>query len=156
MAKKAKHITTTSKKPHAWEFVHDDIGFNYRLPNINAALGCAQLEQLPQVKGEKESFSKYQEAFSNVPDASLFVEPPNCSSNYWLQTLKLNTDRIVERDAILKATNQAGLMTRPAWRLMHQLKPYANCPKMNLSNSEKMVKSLLNIPSSPELDKVNQ
>ena len=82
------------------------------------------------------------------------MEPPNCSSNYWLQTLKLNTDRIVERDAILKATNQAGLMTRPAWRLMHQLKPYANCPKNEPLKFKKMVKSLLNIPSSPELDKL--
>jgi perosamine synthetase len=152
VARRAKHITTTAKLPHAWEFIHDEIGYNYRLPNLNAALGCAQLEQLPaKLIAKRTLFSRYQVAFLEVEGANLVVEPAQCVSNYWLQTIMLNLDQTHHRDAILKATNEDGLMTRPVWRLLHQLQPFINCPRMNLSTAEQLSQQLINIPSSPSL-----
>jgi len=152
IARRAKHITTTAKVPHAWEFIHDEIGYNYRLPNLNAALGCAQLEQLQgKLSAKRELFKRYQTAFSSVDGVTLVTEPAQCHSNYWLQTLMLNVDQIHHRDAILEVTNNFGLMTRPVWRLMHQLTPFANCPRMDLSTAELLSKRLINIPSSPGL-----
>ena len=152
LARRAKHITTTAKLPHAWEFIHDEIGYNYRLPNLNAALGCAQIEQLPaKLIAKRMLFDKYQAAFSEVEGSKLLAEPAQCISNYWLQTIMLNADHTHYRDDILKATNEAGLMTRPVWRLLHQLTPFANCPRMDLSTSEQIAQRLINIPSSPSL-----
>ena len=152
VARRAKHITTTAKVPHAWEFIHDEIGYNYRLPNINAALGCAQLEQLPtKLIAKRTLFSSYQVAFSEVKGVNLVAEPAQCLSNYWLQTIMLNEDQIHHRDTILKTTNEAGLMTRPVWQLMHQLTPFANCPRMDLTATELLAQRLINIPSSPSL-----
>jgi len=152
IAQRAKHITTTAKVPHAWEFIHDEVGYNYRLPNLNAALGCAQLEQLPAKLIAKRTLSKhYQAAFASVKGAKLVAEPAQCLSNYWLQTIMLNADQAHLRDAILQATNQAGLMTRPVWRLMHQLTPFTNCPRMDLDTAELLAQRLINIPSSPSL-----
>jgi perosamine synthetase len=158
VARRAKHITTTAKVPHAWEFIHDEIGYNYRLPNINAALGCAQLEQLPtKLIAKRTLFSSYQVAFSEVKGVNLVAEPAQCLSNYWLQTIMLNEDQIHHRDTILKTTNEAGLMTRPVWQLMHQLTPFANCPRMDLSMAEQLAQRLINIPSSPSsLGKVDE
>ena len=155
IARRAKHITTAAKLSHAWEFIHDEIGYNYRLPNLNAALGCAQLEQLPaKLIAKRALFKLYQSAFTPVEGASLIAEPEHCVSNYWLQTIMLNTDQTYQRDAILQATNQAGLMTRPVWRLMHQLAPFANCPRMDLAMAEQLAQRLINIPSSPSLLKI--
>lgn len=152
IARRAKHITTTAKLPHAWEFIHDEIGYNYRLPNINAALGCAQLEQLPaKLTAKRNLFKQYSEAFTLIEGAKLFVEPAHCRSNYWLQTIMLNVDQTHEREAILRATNEAGFMTRPVWRLMHQLTPFVNCPRMNLDGAESLAQRLINIPSNPSL-----
>jgi perosamine synthetase len=152
IARRAKHITTTAKVPHAWEFIHDEIGYNYRLPNLNAALGCAQLEQLPaKLIAKRTLFSSYQAAFLEVEGAKLVAEPAQCLSNYWLQTIMLNIDQTHHRDAILKATNEAGLMTRPVWQLLHQLTPFTNCPRMDLADSELLAQQLINIPSSPSL-----
>lgn len=152
IARRIKHITTTAKVPHAWEFIHDEVGFNYRLPNLNAALGCAQLEQLPvKLCAKRALFKKYQKAFQSVKGADLLSEPTQCQSNYWLQTIMLNTDKINQRDLVLKATNQEGLMTRPVWRLIHQLAPFAHCPRMDLANAELLAQRLINIPSSPNL-----
>lgn len=152
IARRAKHITTTAKLPHAWEFIHDEIGYNYRLPNLNAALGCAQLEQLPaKLIAKRTLFKRYQTALAHVEGAKLVTEPAQCLSNYWLQTIMLNADQAHQRDAILQATNQAGLMTRPAWRLMHLLTPFANCPHMDLTTAEQLAQRLINIPSSPSL-----
>jgi len=138
--------------PHAWEFIHDEVGFNYRLPNLNAALGCAQLEQLPvKLCAKRALFKKYQTAFQSVKGADLLSEPTQCQSNYWLQTIMLNTDKINQRDLVLKATNQEGLMTRPVWRLIHHLAPFAHCPRMDLANAELLAQRLINIPSSPNL-----
>jgi perosamine synthetase len=152
LARRAKHITTTAKMPHAWEFRHDEIGYNYRLPNLNAALGCAQLEQLPgKLAAKKKLFARYQAAFANVEGVRLVAEPARCISNYWLQTLLLDEDHAGQRDALLKATNDGGQMTRPAWTLMHELTPYQNCPRMALETAQSLSSRLLNIPSSPGL-----
>jgi len=152
IARRAKHITTTAKLPHAWEFIHDEIGYNYRLPNLNAALGCAQLEQLPaKLVAKRTLFDYYLTAFEPVKGVNLMAEPKQCLSNYWLQTIMLNADQTQHRDDILKATNEIGLMTRPVWRLMHQLTPFANCPRMDLTSAEQLEQRLINIPSSPSL-----
>jgi dTDP-4-amino-4,6-dideoxygalactose transaminase len=138
--------------PHAWEFIHDEIGYNNRLPNINAALGCAQLEQLPdKLIAKRALFKLYQEAFASVEGVELVTEPAQCLSNYWLQTIILSFDQANLRDTVLQATNQAGFMSRPVWRLMHQLTTYSNCPQMELSTAEQLSQRLINIPSSPSL-----
>lgn len=152
LARHAKHLTTTAKLPHAWEYRHDEIGYNYRMPNINAALGCAQLEQLPKmIAAKRELFNRYQLEFSSVKGLTLVAEPEQCQSNYWLQTLLLEIEQANQRDSILKATNEAGLMTRPAWILMHELKPFSSCPHMDLSCAQSLVQRLINIPSSSVL-----
>lgn len=149
LAKRAKHITTTAKLPHRWNFVHDEVGFNYRLPNLNAALGCAQLEQLPGFLLDKRRlFQKYQAAFSKVPNVHLVAEPAGCSSNYWLQTLLLDAEFAEQRDAVLAATNEASLMTRPIWQLMNRLPMYANAHSAPLPVAESLEKRVINIPSS--------
>lgn len=152
LARHAKHLTTTAKLPHAWEFRHDEVGYNYRLPNINAALGCAQLEQLPVKLAEKRKlFFRYQIAFSNLQGLKLFAEPAKCFSNYWLQTLLLDAEYAAQRDFVLKTTNDAGFMTRPVWTLMDELVPFKNCPHMDLSVAKLLSKRLINIPSSSHL-----
>ena len=152
LARRAKHLTTTAKLPHAWEFRHDEIGYNYRLPNLNAALGCAQLEQLPEkLAAKRKLFQRYHDAFINVAAVTLMVEPNGCKSNYWLQTLVLDTDSLDQRDDLLRATNNAGVMTRPAWALMHELAQFKRFPHMDLSCAELLLKSIINIPSSSSL-----
>jgi aminotransferase in exopolysaccharide biosynthesis len=152
LGKRAKHLTTTAKVPHRWEFVHDEVAFNYRMPNINAALGCAQLEQLPGfIEAKRRLYSRYQTAFSLVPHCRIQKEPDGSRSNYWLQSLVLEESTAGERDAILAATNEAGLMTRPIWRLMHRLRPYGDCPRMLLPVAESLERRLINLPSSAEL-----
>ena len=149
---RAKHLTTTAKLPHRWNFVHDAVGYNYRLPNLNAALGCAQLEQLPGFLADKRRlFDHYRSAFANVNGVSLVAEPIGCRSNYWLQTLVLEESLANQRDAILTVTNDAGLMTRPAWTLMHRLQMYVNAPKAPLPVAESLEQRLINIPSSSGL-----
>jgi perosamine synthetase len=152
LANHAKHITTTAKLSHAWEYRHDKIAYNYRLPNLNAALGCAQLEQLPTMLVAKRAlFARYQEAFSSVQGASLVVEPEQCQSNYWLQTLLLDREQADQLEPILAATNAAGYMTRPAWILMHELDPFVDCPHMDLGIAQSLSQRLINIPSSSGL-----
>lgn len=152
LARHAKHLTTTAKLPHAWEYRHDEIGYNYRLPNLNAALGCAQLEQLPtMLAAKRELFQRYQRAFALVAGIELMAEPEQCQSNYWLQTLLLDTEQANQRDPILKATNDAGFMTRPAWILMHELTPFKDCPRMELAGAQSLSQRLINIPSSSSL-----
>lgn len=151
-ARHAKHLTTTAKLPHAWEYRHDEIGYNYRLPNLNAALGCAQLEQLRAMLAAKRGlFQRYQAAFASVAGVKLMAEPDQCQSNYWLQTLLLDAGQANQRDPILKATNEAGYMTRPAWILMHELTPFKDCPRMDLAGAQSLSQRLINIPSSSGL-----
>ena len=155
LARHAKHITTTAKIPHAWEYVHDEIGYNYRMPNINAALGCAQLEQLPRkLESKRNLFIAYQNAISEINGITIVKEPENCKSNYWLQTLKLDNSSMELRDKVLEKTNKAGYVTRPSWNLISGLKPFAHFPKMDLSTSKDLVAGLINIPSSSNLSKV--
>jgi perosamine synthetase len=152
LARHAKHLTTTAKLPHAWEYRHDEIGYNYRMPNINAALGCAQLEQLPaMLAAKRELFQRYQAAFATVSGIRLMSEPVECQSNYWLQTLVLDSKYANQRDILLQATNNAGFMTRPAWILMHDLAPFRECPRMDLAGAQSLVQRLINIPSSSSL-----
>jgi len=152
LAKHAKHLTTTAKRNHPWEFRHDEIGYNYRMPNLNAALGCAQLEQLPKkLLAKRELFTRYQKAFEKIEGIELIAEPVNCQSNYWLQNLILNKNRADQRDVILEATNNNGVMTRPAWDLINSLPSYTQFPAMDLQSANSIVKRLISIPSSPGL-----
>ena len=152
LARRAKHLTTTAKIPHAWEYRHDEVGYNYRLPNLNAALGCAQLEQLPtMLAGKRELFRRYQAAFEGVAGVTIMAEPAQSRSNYWLQTLILSQPVAGERDVLLDALNEAGFMARPIWTLMHELAPYKACPRMDLAEAESLAQRVLNIPSSSNL-----
>jgi len=152
LARHAKHLTTTAKAPHAWDYRHDEVGYNYRLPNLNAALGCAQLEQLPVMLARKrELFQHYQAEFLQVTNIKLMAEPDQCRSNYWLQTLLLDDEHANLRDSVLKATNEAGLMTRPAWILMHELTPFEACPRMDLTVARSLSRRIVNMPSSSNL-----
>ena len=152
LAKKAKHITTTAKLPHAWEYRHDEIGYNYRMPNLNAALGCAQLEQLDAFILSKRSLhSIYSSAFFGIDAIELVTELPSSRSNYWLQAILLKPEWIKLRELILSKTNAAGIMTRPAWVLLNKLTQYSTCPSMDLEVSINLADRLINIPSSANL-----
>jgi perosamine synthetase len=154
IGKRAKHLSTTAKVAHPWLYVHDEIGFNYRLPNINAALGCAQLEQLPRFVAEKRRLAEaYAVAFSSIEGASFVHEPPDSRSNYWLNAILLApSERPATRDEVLERLAGANYMARPAWTLMHHLTPYASAPRMaDLSAAETIERTLINLPSSPLL-----
>lgn len=148
----AKHLTTTAKQPHAWEFFHDQVGYNYRLPNINAALGCAQLEQLPRFLERKRALAlAYQTALAGIPGAAMVPEPPGTRSNYWLNALLLAPENADLRDEVLRRSREEGLMTRPVWNLMHTLPMYADCPRMDCSTAESLAARLINLPSGVRL-----
>ena len=152
LARRAKHLTTTAKLPHRWAFMHDETAFNYRLPNINAALGCAQFEQLPaRVAAKRRLAGRYIEAFDGLAGAGILREAEGSESNYWLNTLLLDADRAEERNGILDALNGAGLMARPTWALMHRLPMYADCPRAPLGTAEDLERRIINLPSSAGL-----
>ena len=147
LAQRVKHISTTAKQSHPWLFNHDEVGFNYRLPNLNAALGCAQMEQLDRLILEKRQLAAYyREWFQDWRQATFVAEPANCHSNYWLNAILLQ-DRTA-RDNYLKRTNNHGVMTRPMWTPMHTLPMYRNCQRTELHNAESIEDRLVNIPSS--------
>ena len=146
LAKKAKHITTTAKLPHPYEHVHDMIGYNYRLPNLNAALACAQLEQLNAFVENKRGLARLYQNFFTSLNISFIKEPMNARSNYWLNAVML-PDRET-RDGFLKATNETGVMTRPIWRLLNQLEMYKDCQTDALTNARWLEDRVVNIPSS--------
>ena len=155
LAKKAKHLTTTAKISHKWEFRHDDIGFNYRMPNINAALGCAQLEQLDsKLISKRNLFRLYSAVFDQVSGIKIFQEPENCKSNYWLQTLILEENESGNLQKILEATNESQIMTRPSWVLLNELIPFLDCPSMDLVVAKSLSIRIINIPSSPNLGNI--
>jgi perosamine synthetase len=148
-AKLAKHLTTTARKPHKWEYFHDMLGYNFRMPNLNAALGCAQLENLPGFLERKRKLAlQYVKAFKNITGVKVVKEPSFAHSNYWLNALLLDEGVASQRDTLLEATNASGIMTRPAWILMHHLPMYEKCPRMDLSVAESLEKRIVNIPSS--------
>ncbi|MBY3619230.1 LegC family aminotransferase [Acinetobacter sp. CUI P1] len=149
LADYAKHITTTAKIPHRWEYQHDEVGFNYRMPNINAALGCAQLEKLPEFLSSKRALTeKYYNLFHEIEGVDLFIEAPYNSSNYWLQTLLLD-EQLHDRDVVLKQLHASGVMARPIWTPLDELAPYADCPKADLSVTHQLKRQIINIPSTP-------
>jgi dTDP-4-amino-4,6-dideoxygalactose transaminase len=146
LAQKAKHLTTQAKVPHLWEFIHDEIGYNYRMPNINAALGLAQLEQIDRFLDSKRKLAnRYREFFKSF-DIRFIDEPENAKSNYWLNTIELNNKQ--ERDQFLEYSNTNKVMTRPAWRLMNELPMFLNCQNDGLKNAKDLADKVVNIPSS--------
>ena len=147
----AKHLTTTAKQPHAYEYIHDEIGYNYRLPNLNAALGCAQLEQLESFVDAKRALAAaYETLFKG--DALQFVkEPADCRSNYWLNAVICESKR--HRDDLLDSTNKEGVMTRPIWTLMNHLTMYQNCRGGDLINAQWLEERVVNLPSSVVLER---
>ena len=148
----AKHLTTQAKVPHRWEFIHDRVGYNYRMPNINAALGCAQLEHLEEfVLNKRETAEKYHAFFATIDDMDYFLEPENCRSNYWLNTILLK-DRQAQQD-FLQYTNAHGIMTRPAWQLMNRLEMFKGCETDGLKHTQWLEERIVNIPSSVHLKK---
>lgn len=149
LAKRAKHLTTTAKAPHRWEFYHDEIGYNYRLPNINAALGVAQLEQLDiRLKQKRVLAQRYIEAFAGALGVEVFVERPGTTANYWLNTLILSPEMASARDIILETLNGAGVMARPVWDPLHQLPIYSDCPRADLSVTVDLAERIISVPSS--------
>jgi len=143
---RAKHLTTTAKKPHPYEFVHDEVGYNYRLPNLNAALGCAQLEQLDRFVESKRALAERYEAHLAGSGLEFVREPSGCRSNYWLNAVICDSRE--QRDALLKATNDKGVMTRPIWQLMTHLPIYENCLRGDLATAEWLEARVVNLPSS--------
>lgn len=143
----AKHLSTQAKVPHAWDFVHDRIGYNYRLPNINAALGCAQMEQLEGfIANKRETAQSYQAFFENKAEIEFFAELLYSRSNYWLNVILLKDKQA--QQAFLQQSNEKGVMTRPAWQLMHSLPMFAHCQYQDLTNTIYIADRLVNIPSS--------
>ena len=154
LAKRARKMVTTAKIPHRWEYNHDEVAFNFRMPNINAALGCAQLETLnDKIRRKRVLFEIYKRQFADISGVSIFQEPDGSTSNYWLNCLILESPSERIRNQILELTNEMGIQTRPAWNLMNRLPMYKNFPKMNLSISSNLLKSIINIPSSASLVK---
>jgi len=148
LADYAKYLTTTAKIPHRWAYEHDEIGYNYRLPNINAALGCAQLEKMPELVAQKRTLTdKYESLIVNIQGVKLYKESAHCKSNYWLQTLIL--DESYNRDEVLAFLNDNGVMSRPIWTPMHKLEMFKECPKMDLIATEALDGRIINIPSTP-------
>ena len=142
----AKHLTTQAKVSHRWEYIHDNIGYNFRMPNLNAALGLAQLEQLDIFVTKKRKLAQTYKSYFNKIGIEFFTESKDAYSNYWLNAIILN-DRD-ERDQFLEQTNKSGVMTRPIWRLMNKLPMFKNCQKGNLDNAEWLEDRVVNIPSS--------
>lgn len=151
LARRLKHLTTTARVPHAWWFDHDEVGFNYRLPNLNAALGCAQMEQLDEFAARKRRLALvYRELLAECPGCTVFAPPAFADSIHWLNAVLF--DDPADRDRFLEQTNAAGLQTRPCWRLMHQTGAHGASPRMaDLSAAEDICARLVNIPSSPAL-----
>ncbi|MCF6434966.1 LegC family aminotransferase [Pseudoalteromonas sp. MMG022] len=144
---RTKYITTTAKVPHSYEFFHDEPGFNYRMPNINAALGCAQMEVLDTFLEQKRKLACHYKEFFAGSDVKFVTEPEYAKSNYWLNAIVCSD--VEKRNEILKHANKAGVMTRPVWQLMHRLPMFENALRGDLTNSEYLEAHLINIPSTP-------
>ena len=145
--KRTKHVTTTAKVPHPYEFFHDEAGFNYRMPNLNAALGCAQMEMLERYLVQKRQLAHQYQAFFASSDANFVVEPEYAQSNYWLNAIICADAQ--QRNELLEQTNAAGVMTRPIWQLMHRLPMFEKALRGDLTHSEFIEAHLINLPSTP-------
>ena len=149
LLKRAKKLTTTARTMSEGEFVHDEVGYNYRMPNINAALGCAQLEHLSDHLLVKRRLTMaYADAFRQVENVRFLLEPDYAQSNYWLNAVILNDTHISSRSLLLEETAAVGFQCRPAWRLLHKLPMYHDCPRMPLECAEVLQEGIINIPSS--------
>lgn len=148
LADYAKHLTTTAKVPHQWMYLHDEIGFNYRMPNLNAALGCAQLEKLPSFIESKRNLTEtYSHWFEEIEGVRLFKELPTARSNYWLQTMLIEDGS--NKEEILEFLNGQGVMCRPVWIPLHTLNMYQSCPRSDLSETEYLSATIISLPSTP-------
>jgi perosamine synthetase len=151
---KVKHLGTTAKVSGTFEFLHDLVGYNYRMPNVNAAIGLAQLEHLDKKVTQKRALTKlYQSALSHINGGQIFIEPSFAKSNYWLQTLILDNLDKDHRDLLIQKCHKNGLFVRPAWTPLNHLPPFHNCPKMNLAVTEEFAGRIVNLPSSPTIGK---
>ena len=149
LAKRIRHLATTAKVPHDYEYIHDAVAFNYRMPNINAALGCAQLSRLDDFLSAKRILAKkYAEGFSSARSMQFVTEPHGATSNYWLNTIRLNKPDLALRDELLSAARADGYMCRPAWNLLHTLPMHESSPRAKLPVAQNLWQSLINIPSS--------
>ncbi len=147
--RRTKHVTTTAKVPHPYEFFHDEPGFNYRMPNLNAALGCAQMEVLERYLAQKRQLAHQYQAFFASSDVTFVVEPEYAQSNYWLNAIICADTQ--QRNELLEQTNAAGIMTRPIWQLMHRLPMFKHALRGDLNNSQWLEEHLINLPSFPTL-----
>lgn len=151
----AKHITSTAKVPSAWEFHHDHIAWNFRMPNLNAALGVAQLEVLTEIlQRKRELANRYAASFATVPEIEFLREPSDGASNYWLNAIRLPGKSLEVRNSVLKMLNEAGYQSRPIWEPMHQLSIYSDCPRADLRRTEELKCEIINLPSSADLGQV--
>jgi perosamine synthetase len=146
IGEKGKYLTTTAKIPHPYEYVHDEMGYNFRMPNLNAALACAQLEQLDGFLENKRKLAKEYQSFFTTKGIKFRTETPETKANYWLMCVELENK--IERDLFLETTNSNGVMTRPIWQLMYRLPMYANCQRDEQVNAEFLEERIVNIPSS--------
>ena len=149
LARRAKHMTTTSKLPHAYDFYHDEVGYNYRMPNINAALGCAQMEGLSNILLSKREVAGAYSDFFKENGFNFVQELDGAKSNYWLNAIMLKDRK--ERDHFLKDLNDSDIMVRPIWRLMPELSMYSSCQSVDISNAKWLEERVVNIPSSARL-----
>ena len=149
LAKKLKHLSTTAKINHRWEYIHDEVGYNFRMPNLNAALGSAQIENLKKfLSSKKKLFLRYYKEFSKLNEVRLIQNPKLSSSNNWLNTIFIKNSSIKKRDKVLNLAHKNQIYLRPVWTPLHQLKHFRSMPKMNLENAKKIYISCLNLPSS--------
>lgn len=152
LGRRAKHLTTTAKLPHKWEFEHDEVGWNYRMPNLNAALGMAQLEKLPRFLDDKRALAeRYAAAFSDIPGVTFLAEPAGTSANYWLCAVKLDTAELSHRDDVISTAHDNGLLVRPMWNLLHKQRPYRDAPAAPTPVAEALHASIICLPSTPRL-----
>jgi perosamine synthetase len=152
LAKRVRHLTTTARIPHRWNYIHDEVGYNYRLPNLNAALGLAQMEQLPRFVAAKRALhQRYCAGFAGFSGATLMTEQPWAASNFWLNAILLDRDDEALRDDVLDAANKAEFATRPIWSLLHRLPAYQDCPRGELAAAEALERRIICLPSSPKL-----
>ena len=152
LAERLRHLATTARKPHRWFVEHDEVGFNYRMPALNAALGIAQLERLGDFVARKRRLAaRYAAAMTDFEGLQFFEEPSFARSNYWLNAVLLDHEFAADRDALLAALHDNGILCRPAWTLMHRLAMYRDCPRAALPVAEDLEQRLVMLPSGPRL-----
>lgn len=152
LADLAKHLTTTGKQPHAYRYFHDMVAYNYRMPNLNAALGCSQLEDLPAILESKRKIATgYLSTFAGNPNFEILAEPENSRSNYWLNALVLSNANAIHHDEIIQQLNQSGIIVRPIWEPLHTLPMYREAPRMNLDVTMNLAQRIINLPSTPQI-----